>query len=193
MGAEGYDVSLRDNAFVMEGDEVEDTVEGVLLPLEAVGVALGELLIRQRLPAAPEVEGKDGLAEGGDGVMEGGVVGGRVSVHHLLLWRSEFLSIGLLIKLKSFVGEKRKSFKTCCCYGGVKIQFKAWKRRSFETLPSNGTKGSRWEPCSRDGVFFFSFFYKKKKPLIRFGNQKANLPFTDRNIQEIKIEIRKSL
>lgn len=30
------DVRLRDDAFVVEGGEVEDAVEGVLLPVEAV-------------------------------------------------------------------------------------------------------------------------------------------------------------
>lgn len=82
MGSESDHVALGNDALVPEANEVKDPVERLLLPLEAVGVALRELLVGQRRPPAPEAEGQDRFAQGGDGVLEGRVVGGSVAVRH---------------------------------------------------------------------------------------------------------------
>lgn len=82
MGSESDHVALGHDALFPEAHEVKDPVERLLLPLEAVGVALRELLVGQRRPPAPEAEGQDRFAQGGDGVLEGRVVGGSVAVRH---------------------------------------------------------------------------------------------------------------
>lgn len=61
MGSEIPDVALGDDSFLVEADEVEYPVEGVLLPFEVVGMLLGELLLRREAPIL-EGEGEDGFA-----------------------------------------------------------------------------------------------------------------------------------
>jgi len=100
--AEGGDVGGRDDALAVERREVEDAVEGLLLPLELLGVAPRRGLVGGEPPAHAE-GGQDGLAERRDGVLQARVVRRRVRVPHRrrallsapLLWRSlEKLSKG---------------------------------------------------------------------------------------------------
>lgn len=78
-GAEGVDVGGGDDALAVERGEVEDAVEGVLLPLERVGVAArGGLVDGEALAGAAE----DGLADGRDGLLQARVVRRRVRVPH---------------------------------------------------------------------------------------------------------------
>lgn len=79
--AEGGDVGGRDDALAVERGEVEDAVEGLLLPLELLRVAARGGLVGGE--AAPDAEGgDDGLAQGRDGVLQARVVRRRVRVPH---------------------------------------------------------------------------------------------------------------
>lgn len=83
MRPKSRDLAFAQNPFLVEAHQVEHLVEGVLLPLQVIGLHLLELVLRGRQAPLLEGEGQYGLAEGGDGVMERGVVRGGVRLRHV--------------------------------------------------------------------------------------------------------------
>lgn len=67
MGSESRNLGFGQNAFFVKTHQVEDLVEGVLLPFEVIGLLLRQLLLGCR-KSAPLLEGerKDVLAYRGD-------------------------------------------------------------------------------------------------------------------------------